>query len=108
MLHQLKERALKLYTLDASDFTMEKWPLTYEDTRAELDKLRETHRIVPIPAYDLQGKLIKPDAYRHSLQNALVELHFNLSHWFITAKGGNPGSDVFAADINMIRVIAPP
>lgn len=63
---------------------------------------------MPIPAYDLEGKLIKPDAYTCSLKNTLVELHFNLSHWAIAGKGGNPGSDVFTADIHMIRVIAPP
>ena len=31
--------------------------------------------------YDVKGNLIKPGAYRHTLENAIVELHFNLPHW---------------------------
>ncbi|KAG6380344.1 hypothetical protein JVT61DRAFT_8455 [Boletus reticuloceps] len=93
---------------DASDFAIENWPLTHEETRAELEELQATHRVVPIPAYNIQGNLIKPNAYQRSLQNALVELHFYLNHWSIAGKQGNPGNDVFTADIHLIRVIAPP
>jgi hypothetical protein len=40
-------------------------PFTSEETQAELNGLIAMHHIMPILAYNLQGKLIKPDAYRH-------------------------------------------
>jgi len=82
--------------------------LTDESAQPELEELKATHQLVPIPAYDVCGKLIKPDAYRRSLANALVELHFSLSHWPIGGKRGVPGYDVYTAEIQMIHVIAPP
>jgi hypothetical protein len=94
--------------LDAAAFSIDNWPLTDEDARDELIALKETHRIVPVPAYNLQGKLIKPNAYRRSLEEALVEVHFNLMHWSIPGKKGSIGNDVFVADIQMMRVISPP
>jgi hypothetical protein len=97
-------------TTDAAAFSMDNWPLYDDNARDELIALKETHHIVLIPAYNLQGKLIKPDAYRCSLKGALVELYFNLSHWSMAAKKGtgSQGNDVFAADIQMIHVISPP
>ena len=56
----------------------------------------------------LSSPIARPAAYRRCLENALVELHFNLSHWSITGKKGLPGNDVFTADVHLIRVIAPP
>ncbi|KAF9236936.1 hypothetical protein BU15DRAFT_63552 [Melanogaster broomeanus] len=94
--------------MSASGFTMENWPLTDKSAQDELEDLRAMYRIVPVPAYNLQGHLIKPAAYRRSLENALVELHFNLSHGSITGKNGQLGNDVFTADDHLIRVIAPP
>ncbi|KAI9566519.1 hypothetical protein HD554DRAFT_2275745 [Boletus coccyginus] len=96
------------YTTDAAAFSLENWPLTDEDARDELLSLSEIHCIVPIPAYNLQGKLIKPDAYRCTLEEALVEIYFNMSHWSITGKKSEVGNDVFTADIQMIRVISLP
>ena len=63
--------------------------------------------MIPVPAYDLEGKLIDPRCYRRHLEGALAEERFNLSHWSI-AKQGVPGKDVYTADIVLIRVIAPP
>ena len=87
---------------------MENWPLTDKSTQDELEDLRATHHIVPVPAYNIQGNLVKPAAYRHTLENALVELHFMLSHWAIAGKKGQPESDVFIADVHLIQLIAPP
>jgi hypothetical protein len=100
--------------LDAAAFSIDNWPLTAsdEDARDELQviiALKETHRILPVPAYNLQGKLIKPNAYRRPLEEALVEVHFNLVHWSkVPGKKGSIGNDVFVADIQMMRVISPP
>jgi len=49
---------------DKPDFTTaNKWPLTHEETCAELQTALITHHIVPVPAYDIEGKLISPEAY---------------------------------------------
>ncbi|KIM59159.1 hypothetical protein SCLCIDRAFT_1217936, partial [Scleroderma citrinum Foug A] len=58
---------------------------THEETHTELQELSATHCVIPVPAYDVKGNLIKPDTYRHSLEDAIVELHFNLTHWSIAA-----------------------
>ena len=91
-----------------SDFAMNDWPLTHEETREELQALKATHRVVPVPAYDVIGNLIKPNAYRQSLQDAIVEMHFNMAHWAIAARRGKPANDVFVGDIEVIRVLVPP
>jgi len=88
-------------------FSIENWPAFSDAARGGLDSIRQTHRVIPVPAYDLEGKLIDPCYYRRHLEGALAEVHFNLSHWSI-AKQGVPGKDVYTADIVLIRVIAPP
>ena len=67
----------------------------------------QTHRVIPIPAYDITGKLIDPHYYHRHLEGAIVEAHFNLSHWAISQQG-IPGKDVYMADIVMLHVIVPP
>ena len=73
-----------------------------------LDSIKDTHRVHPILAYGMDGKLIKPQAYRRQLDGALVELYFTLSHWAIGERNGSPGNDVYTADIVIIRVLAAP
>ncbi|KAI6152800.1 hypothetical protein EDD17DRAFT_1635375 [Pisolithus thermaeus] len=85
-------------------FSLETWPLTKESNRAELLSLKSTHRLLPVPAYDLDNDLIRPSAYRRSLQGALVEIHFTLSHWGIAAVR----RDVYGAEIRQIRLLVPP
>ncbi|KAI6025247.1 hypothetical protein PISMIDRAFT_102069 [Pisolithus microcarpus 441] len=85
-------------------FSLELWPLTKEKNRAELLALKNTHHIVPLPAYDLSNDIIRPASYRRILQGAIVEVHFTLSHWAIaTAK-----RDVYGGDIQRIRLLVPP
>jgi len=93
---------------ETADFSIAKWPLTHEETRNELDELAATHCIVPVPAYDVKGDLIKPEAYRRSLEDAIVELHFGLTHWAIAGKKGTLPNDVFVGDVDVIRVLVPP
>ncbi|KIK17013.1 hypothetical protein PISMIDRAFT_685753 [Pisolithus microcarpus 441] len=66
-------------------FSFERWPLTKEKNRAELLSLKSTHRILPLPAYDLENYIIRPGSYRRVLQGAIMEVHFTLSHWAIAA-----------------------
>jgi len=97
-----------LSSAETTMFTTAKWPVTHEETRVELEQIAATHRIVPIPAYDIKGDLIKPEAYRRSLEDAIVELHFGLTHWAIAGRKAAPASDVFVGDIDLIRVLVPP
>jgi len=88
-------------------FSIENWPAFSDAARGGLDSIRQIHCVIPVPAYDLEGKLIDPCYYHRHLEGALAEVHFNLSHWSI-AKQGVLGKDVYTADIVLIRVIAPP
>jgi hypothetical protein len=71
--------------------------------------LQDTHRTVPFPAYDMHGALIEPTHYERYLKNAVVRLHFTMSHWSIAAKkGGEAACDTFGADLHGIRVLVAP
>ncbi|KAI6100724.1 hypothetical protein EDD16DRAFT_1761229 [Pisolithus croceorrhizus] len=85
-------------------FTFEHWPLTKEKNRAELLALKNSHCLLPVPAYDVAGFLIAPSAYRCCLQGAIAEVHFTLSHWGIAAAKRN----VYGSRIVFIRVLVLP
>ena len=70
--------------------------------------MKHMHHVIPIPAYNIKGKLIKPDAYHQCLDGALVEVYFNLFHWSIVGKRGTLGNDVYSSDIVLIQVLASP
>jgi hypothetical protein len=48
--------------------------------------MKDTHRPVPIPAYDVNGSLIAPVDYCRRLECALAQVDFTLSHWSIWSK----------------------
>ena len=56
----------------------------------------------------MHGHLIKLMQYRNQLEGAVVELHFELRHWSIGRKEGEPHSDTYIADVTQIRVLVPP
>lgn len=63
----------------------------------------DTHRGVPLAAYNSNQELIPPASYRACLQGAFIEIHFRMSHCAFKRK------DTYAADIDTIRVLrAPP
>ncbi|KAI5986995.1 hypothetical protein EDC04DRAFT_2614945 [Pisolithus marmoratus] len=84
-------------------FSFKLWPLTREKDCLELLALKSTHHILPLPAYDLTGDLIRLSAYQHCLQGALAEVHFTLSHWPIVALK----CDVYGAQIQLICLLGP-
>lgn len=92
---------------DVAPFMIDNWPVD-DKTRDELETLKTTHHLVPLPAYDVDGNLIQLHAYQRSLQGAHVALYFNMTHWAIARKGGTHGNDVLTAEIQMIRIIEPP
>jgi hypothetical protein len=92
-------------------FLIENWPTFNDAAKGGLENIKKTHRVVPIPAYDMKGNLIDPRQYRRALEGATVELHFTLTHWSFPAKADQPASmgvDTYTGDIVMIRVISPP
>ena len=80
----------------------------HEATREELEELLIAHHIRPIPAWDENRDFIKPDLYRQHLEEAIVEVHFTLTHWSIAGRRGDPGSDAFVGKIDTIHVLVPP
>jgi hypothetical protein len=90
-------------------FTIRGWPTLYPAARDALFDLQDTHRTVPFPVYDMHGALIEPTHYERYLKNAVVCLHFTMSHWSIGAKkGGEAACDTFGADLHTIRVLVVP
>ncbi|KIK12662.1 hypothetical protein PISMIDRAFT_18584 [Pisolithus microcarpus 441] len=85
-------------------FSYQLWPLTRERHRAELLALRHSHRLCPVPAYDLANDLLIPSTYRSCLQGAIVEIHFTLSHWGIATTK----RDVYSGLIQRICILVPP
>ena len=70
--------------------------------------MKPDYSAIPIPAYDVDGRLIEPDRYSELLQGATVEVEFNLLHWAFAAKTGEPARDAFVAEIERLRVLDPP
>lgn len=89
-------------TAETVEFKLEDWPLRHAEARPELEKLKGTHFVVPLPAYDQAGELIRPTRYEEQLKGAIVRLFFGVRHW--TDKNNH----AFTADIQSIRVLVPP
>ncbi|KAI5982958.1 hypothetical protein EDD15DRAFT_2202440 [Pisolithus albus] len=85
-------------------YSFEKWPLTRERNRAELVRLKHSHILHPVPAYDLNNDLLHPTTYRRCLRGAIVEIRFTLTHWSIASTK----RDVYGAVMKAIRILVPP
>jgi len=88
---------------------MDNWPVNPKNN-AVMDHIRPTHNVNPIPAYDVDGQLVRPNLYEDVLAGALVELEFTLQHWYIrgnVALGTSPKHQ-FSADVMRIKVLSPP
>lgn len=61
---------------------MRNWPVSAKQ-RPLFDDLcdRRTHMVQPLPAYDIDRKLIDPCLYERELRGAVVEVHFTLEHF---------------------------
>lgn len=103
------------WTLDQGlgpQFLIENWPCYSEATQSAIKEIEKTHRVVPIPAYDMHGDLIDPRMYRSRLMGAVVSLQFTLTHWSIGGRSKDTPDraklDVYVADLHHIRVLVPP
>lgn len=56
----------------------------------------------------MHGGLIDPHFYRSRLSGALVEMHFELTHWSMRGKNDEAGRDTYTADVVALCVLVPP
>lgn len=84
------------------------WPTSTPEAAEALEVAAETHRVKPLPAYDLNGVLIEPQYYTKRLDGATVILRFELTHHLIGRGKEKPPVDTFSARVVQIRIILPP
>lgn len=86
------------------EFRLEQWPAHFDEARNAILELQmtETHKLNVIPAYDINGKIIKPTEYWSKLEGALVRTEFHMNYWRVK------GKDFFAADIQAMQVLQKP
>ena len=68
--------------------------------------MQNTHRVLPLNAYDINGDLIPPTDYKSKIQGALVRLEFSMMHWTIWK--GKKATDTFVANIVSLQVLDEP
>ncbi|KAF8483183.1 hypothetical protein JB92DRAFT_3132075 [Gautieria morchelliformis] len=78
------------------------WPIR-QAWGDELDAVKETHDINPLPAYDLDHSTIAPKDYERCLLGAIAEVHITLIHYLIGKKGST-----MVADVQEMIVLRPP
>ena len=88
-------------------WTIANWPTNSTNAAYALNDMVSTHRIIPLPAYSTDNKLINPNDYKLRLMGALVRIEFTLSHWLINRNNKAP-LHTFVADIMEIRVLDSP
>jgi hypothetical protein len=86
-----------------SDYTITNWPVS-ERCQSALEELEDSHVVNPIPAFDIDHKLIDPNEYTTKLCGALVEIHFAIVHHQI--KSAN--KSIFNAILRELIVLRPP
>jgi hypothetical protein len=77
-------------------WNIERWPTTSPEALSALDRIKSTHRVIPIPAFvrslprgfeesdtpsPAEWSLVKPDAYAHELPGSIVLATFHLMHY---------------------------
>ena len=62
---------------------MRDWPTSTLKAAEDLAALAAAHAVCPLPAYDINGVLIKLRWYAHHLEGATVILRFHLNHHLI-------------------------
>ncbi|KAJ6463430.1 hypothetical protein C8R45DRAFT_519739 [Mycena sanguinolenta] len=90
--------------------SMENWPIQpkHIEAKAQLDAMKYTYRALPLPAYDIQGRVIPPTEYPTALKGAVVRATVHLKHWAIANKNGKGAHDTYTADIQNFRVLEAP
>ncbi|KAJ8587337.1 hypothetical protein M405DRAFT_882740 [Rhizopogon salebrosus TDB-379] len=105
----LRQELMRSEVLIGEGFNIHNWPVSSKAARHDLETMVETHRVVPILAYDADGNLIHPQNYRKMLRGALVQVDFHLTHWSIVRRqDGTSAAYSYTADVAYIRVLSEP
>ena len=94
--------------IPSDTYSLANWPIVNvdaEDARQEMLQAK-AHEVVPLPAYDIKGNLIKSEKYRVALAGALARVTFTMAHWYI-ASAKEP-TNCFVVDVKAIRVLTDP
>ena len=75
-----------------------------EEAQCALNNMEGQYSVRPIPAFDVEGNLIRPDCYVQLLKGAMVAARFSLQKYLVKEKGC-PARDVFVADIDALQVL---
>ncbi|KAK7025639.1 hypothetical protein R3P38DRAFT_2778450 [Favolaschia claudopus] len=84
-------------------FVLQDWPVKNAAVKEALEGMENSHVVIPIRAYDVDGDLISPAHYMSKLSGAVVRATLTLSHWKI----GRDKRDTYTADIESLRVLVP-
>ncbi|KAK7016115.1 hypothetical protein R3P38DRAFT_3321543 [Favolaschia claudopus] len=84
-------------------FVLQDWPVKNAAVKEALEGMENSHQVIPIRAYDVDGDLISPAHYMSKLSGAVVRATLTLSHWKI----GRDKRDTYTADIESLRVLVP-
>ena len=57
-----------------SSFQIANWPVASPSAKKEIEAMRDTHIVIPLPAYDDQGMLILPTNYCAALKGATAAI----------------------------------
>ena len=110
-IHSLQIRDVEFPTFPLDfPYSIKNWPCTNDASKAALEELESTHRLIPVPAYEYEGSLMYPQYYKHMLTGAVVEVHFTLTHWSIGAKPGQSQEsiDAYTPELFSMRVLRKP
>ncbi|KAK6974454.1 hypothetical protein R3P38DRAFT_3335806 [Favolaschia claudopus] len=84
-------------------FVLQDWPVKNAAAKEALEGMENSHQVIPIRAYDVDGDLIPPTNYMSKLSGAVVRATLTLSHWKI----GRDKRDTYTADIESLWVLVP-
>lgn len=84
---------------------MAAWPVE-DRCRPTLQRLvaEDSHCVNPVPAYDINNRLIPPKDYARHLSGAIVEVHFVLVHHHID----NRNRSTLTAELRKLHILRPP
>jgi hypothetical protein len=81
------------------------WPVADRCTHALQRIISDgMHNVNPIPAYDINNKLILPKNYTRNLSGAIAEVHFAIVHHHLE----NKKCSMFTAVLRELKVLRPP
>lgn len=72
--------------MDNPTFCIEDWPVGTGAGRQRLRRLRASHCIVPLPAFDKNGLIVAPADYKRHLEGATLWVEFSMHHKSVEAR----------------------